>query len=57
MTKEKQRARTGKVASPTKHLQKSVGSSRKRNDKRIAHKQDRQSAKKYIKAMQDYQNQ
>ncbi len=40
--------RKGKVASPTKHLGKSVGSSRKRNLKRIANKMVRQDGKKLI---------
>jgi|JI9StandDraft_1071089.scaffolds.fasta_scaffold29675_5 hypothetical protein len=43
------RIRTGKTKSPTKHLGKGVGSSRKRNLKRIANKQERQRAKREIK--------
>lgn len=40
--------RTGKTKSPLKHLGKGVGSSRKRNLKKIANKQLRQQAKKEL---------
>ena len=40
--------RKGKFAAPTKHLGKSVGTSRKRNLKRIANKVLRKDSKKEI---------
>lgn len=43
------RIRQGKTAAPTKHLQKSVGSSRRRNDKRIANKVIRAAGKIQLK--------
>jgi hypothetical protein len=43
------KVRQGKTRTPTKHSQKSVGSSRKRNMKRMANKVIRQIGKQLIK--------